>query len=144
MKLCLQANILIIVSTLTVLASMLLGGKVHAIGTLASVAALLAYVINMLCESGNKTAAWIGMFVPTVIYFALFMILLSIGFKKLKGEDKKDDEDEKDDKKKKKDDKKKKKDEDDEDDEDEDEDDDGEKKKEPKPSTPEKEAFAPY
>ena len=117
MKLCLQANILTIVSSLTVLASLLLGGKLHAVGGLAAVAGLFAYGIQMLCDSGNETAAWAATFFPTVIYFSLFMILLSIAVKKMTGENKKDDEDDKDD---------------------------DENKKEPKPSTPKKESFAPY
>lgn len=115
MKLCLQANILTIVSSLTVLASLLLGGKLHAVGGLAAVAGLFAYGIQMLCDSGNKSAAWAAMFFPTVIYFSLFMILLSIGFKKLRGiddhnDDSDDDEDDDDKKKKNKKDKKDKKD----------------------------------
>ena len=82
--LCKQASLLFVIATLSILVSIILGGKMHAIIAEIVVAGLLILAINMLCKSGYKTLAWILMYIPTFGYFFLLMIMLSVAVKNMK------------------------------------------------------------
>lgn len=83
MKLCLQSLIFLIISTLTVLGSFLLKGKMEAIFSEIMVIFIITYILNWLCKKNYKILSWILMFIPTFAYLFLLLIMGAVVFNKM-------------------------------------------------------------
>tara|TARA_A100001035_G_C27445367_1_gene347800 strand:- start:26 stop:280 length:255 start_codon:yes stop_codon:yes gene_type:complete len=81
-KLCNQAFIFLVIACLSLLGSILLKGKIKAIISEIIVIAVITYILNWLCKNGYKKLSWVLMFIPSIAYLFLLMIMISVATKK--------------------------------------------------------------
>ncbi len=83
-NLCKQASIFFVISILTLIGSITMGGKLHAIISEIIIITLITYILNILCKNKYNKLAWILMFIPSIVYIFLLLIMIASFIRKYK------------------------------------------------------------
>lgn len=83
-NLCKQASIFFVISILTLIGSITMGGKLHAIIPEIIIITLITYALNILCKNKYNKLAWILMFIPSIVYVFLLLIMIASFIRKYK------------------------------------------------------------
>lgn len=83
-NLCKQANIFFVISVLALIGSITMGGKLDAILPEILIIILITYVLNLLCKNKYNKLAWILMFIPSLAYVFLLLIMIASLVRKYK------------------------------------------------------------
>ena len=83
-NLCKQASIFFVISILTLIGSITMGGKLHAIISEIIIITLITYILNILLKNKYNKLAWILMFIPSIVYIFLLLIMIASFIRKYK------------------------------------------------------------